>query len=106
MIYQLPSRSPRRYRGQYPRRIHSWSYSDSPCQVLIKDILKLKRGAVHIELNDGTRLIADRADLWEVKCGMEFSDCLKQDVEADDLPQERYDFMLYQIRTLREIGER
>jgi len=74
--------------------------------MLIKDILKLEGGPVHIELNDGTRFIADRADLWEVKCGTEFSDCLKQDVETDDLPQERYDFMLDQTRTLRGIGER
>jgi len=106
MIYRLPSRSPRKYRGQYPRRVHSWSYSSSPCQMLIKDILKLELGPVHIELNDGTRFIADRADLREVKCGVEWLDCLKKGTLGIDLSKERYDFMLDQIRTLRGMGAR
>lgn len=45
-IYELPSRSERKYRGKYPERVWSVSYG---------------RGIVHVELNNGRRFVALRA---------------------------------------------
>jgi hypothetical protein len=95
VIVQLPIRSPRKYRGQYPGRINSWSYSRSPSQQAIADFLGMKR-PVHIEDNVGVRYIADMGSLNpEIKLGMELADAVLGDLEdITDLPQDRYDAML------------
>ena len=110
MIYQLPTRSPRRYRGKYPERVNSWSYSRSPSQMAIADYLGISR-PVHIELNDGRRYIIDMKALRPegVKLNAEMIDCLSPDVMFveslwDELSQERYDEMLERVRAVREAA--
>lgn len=99
MIYQLPTRSPRKYRGKYPRRVNSWSYSRSPSQQAIADYLDI-RLPVHLELNDGTRFIACMFDFADdLKLSVEFNDILPGPVL--DLPQHRYDEMLALVQAAR-----
>lgn len=100
MIYQLHTRSQRRYRGKYPRRINSWSYARSARQDIVAKHLDMKR-PVHLELNDGTRFIADMSDLDLNGCrvGIEFSLVSKAPCVID-LTQDRYNAMLAEIRSL------
>lgn len=46
-IYKLPSRSPRKYRGKYPTRVHNYGLGRT----------------VHIELNNGKRFVCLPRDL-------------------------------------------
>lgn len=102
MIFQLHTRSDRRYRGNYPRRINSWSYSRSPSQDVVGRHLDMRR-PVHFELNDGTRFIADMPDLNpDIRLGMEFNDAAPGPVI--ELSVERYDAMLTEIRAVRSQG--
>lgn len=105
MIFELPTRSPRKYRGQYPNRINSWSYSRSPSQQAIADYLEIGR-PVHIELNNGKRYIADMKSLNAdgIKLGTELRDIWKEEVSVKIphlLSQERYDEMLALVRAAR-----
>lgn len=107
MIFTLPTRSPRRYRGKYPERVNSWSYSRSPSQMAIAQYLGISR-PVHIELNDGRRYIIDMKALRPegVKLNAEMLNCLTTDVMFvesawEDLSQERYDEMLVLVREAR-----
>lgn len=105
MIFQLPTRSPRKYRGKYPTRINSWSYSRSPSQMAIADFLGIGR-PVHLELNDGRRFIADMKSLNPdgVKLNTELYD-IWAEAETVKVPhllsQERYDAMLVLVREAR-----
>lgn len=107
MIFLLPTRSSRRYRGQYPERVNSWSYSRSPSQQAIADYLNIGR-PVHIELNDGRRYIIDMKALRPdtVKLGVELVSCLHSDVlfvesAWEELSRERYDEMLALVQAAR-----
>jgi hypothetical protein len=102
MIYLLPTRSARKYRGKYPTRINSWSYSRSPSQMIVATHLDMKR-PVHMELNNGSRYIADMCDLvGDVRLAVEFDDAMLPRTEQLELSQERYDAMLADIRAHRE----
>lgn len=103
MIYQLPTRSSRRYRGKHPGRINSWSYGDSPCQKVIAGYLGMKR-PVHIEDNAGYRYIADMSLLNpQITVGMELADAVTgiplEDIK--DLHPDLYNSMLQSIREAR-----
>lgn len=107
MIFLLPTRSSRKYRGKYPERVNSWSYSRSPSQMAIAEYLGISR-PVHIELNDGRRYIADMKALRPegVKLNAEMLNCIHPDVMFvesawEDLSQERYDEMLVLVREAR-----
>lgn len=107
VIFMLPTRSPRKYRGKYPERVNSWSYSRSPSQMAIAEFLGISR-PVHIELNDGRRYIICMKALRPegVKLNAEMIDCLSPDVMFveslwEDLSQERYDAMLALVREAR-----
>jgi hypothetical protein len=104
MIVQLPTRSPRRYRGQYPGRINAWSYSRSAPQMILAKHLGMSR-PVHIEDNSGYRYVADMSVLNpEIKLGMELADAVVgfnlEDIA--DLSQDRYDAMLAEMDNFRE----
>ena len=101
MIYQLPTRSPRRYRGKYPARINSWSCSRSPSQRALADFLHLSR-PVHLELNDGQRFIADMCDLvGDLRLAMDMNDAVLPRTTVVQLGQDRYDAMLALVREAR-----
>lgn len=62
MIYQLPTRSTRKYTGHYPERVHS---------------LSLGR-VTHVELNNGRRFVALHTDLAGLpRLGMHVSKVFK-----------------------------
>jgi hypothetical protein len=102
-MFVLPTRSPRIYRGKYPTRIHSWSYSRSPSQQALAAFLGINR-PVHLELNEGTRFIAEFTELSEshLKVGTDIEACLKQPTPLVFLSQDRYDLMLSHVRRARE----
>lgn len=105
MIFELPTRSPRKYRGQYPTRINSWSYSRAPSQQAIADYLGIGR-PVHIELNNGKRYIADMKSIKanDIRLNVDFRDIWDESVSVKIphlLSQERYDAMLALVREAR-----
>lgn len=100
MIYQLHTRSDRKYRGQYPRRINSWSYSRSVSQQIVARHLGILT-PVHIELNDGTRFIAElKRTHPQMRIGMEFA--LAAPDPVIDLSIDRYNAMLAEIEESRK----
>lgn len=113
MIFLLPSRSSRKYRGKYPERINSWGYSKSRSQQAIADYLGISR-PVHIELNDGRRYIADMKSLRRegIKLGAELVEILSYEISFqlaeygkpawEDLSQARYDELITLVRSTRE----
>lgn len=102
-MYELPTLAQRSYRGKYPHRVHSSSYSDSPSQRYLCEFLGIRR-AIHLELNCGRRFIAD---IDEVRNGMAFvtrdiQEVLKKHpTSIIKLTQERYDEMLAGMRKIR-----
>lgn len=107
-MFKLPTRghADRPYRGKYPNRVNSWSYSRSPSQQALGAFLGIRK-PVHIELNEGTRYIADISELKanEVKLGTDINDLLHH-VPAliVTLTQQRYDEMLAVVRSARETA--
>lgn len=102
-MYFLPTRPPRRYRGKYPFRIHSWSYADSGSQRAIGAFLSIRR-PVHIELNSGVRFICSIRELKakDLKVGADFHEILvDQEPTFIELAQAQYDEMLALIRKVR-----
>ena len=102
VIFMLPTRSPRKYRGKYPERVNSWSYSRSPSQQAIAEYLGISR-PVHIELNNGKRYIADMKSIKgdDLKLSAELHDVIADHILEttfgpcwEELSQERYDEML------------
>lgn len=111
MIFLLPTRSTRRYRGKYPDRVNSWSYSNSPSQRTIAAFLGISR-PVHVELNDGRRYIIDMKALRPdaLRLSVDMVNCLSPDVMFvesawQELSRQRYDEMLKIIGDLREGGK-
>ena len=99
-IFQLPTRSPIKYRGKHPFRVRMWSYSRSRSQQIVAEHLGMTR-PVHIEVYAGYRFIADMSDLRRdgVKCNVEMEACLNNPAaDIHDLTQVRYDAMLDAIR--------
>ena len=104
-MFKLPTRghTDRPYRGKYPTRICQWSYSGSPASKALGVFLGIKR-PVHIELNEGTRYIADLSEVKadETKIGTELNDFLVHvPTHVVTLTQERYDQMLAIVRAVR-----
>ena len=101
-IFLLPTQAPRKYRGKYPRRIHSVGYSNSPSQKALCKFLGINR-AVHLELRNGWRYIADTSDLHGdlPPVGAEFSTLIKPAIPIKPLPQDQYDKMLDLVRQAR-----
>lgn len=109
VIFELPTRSPRKYRGKYPERVNAWSYGRSPSQTALALFLGINR-PVHVELNDGRRFIVDMRALIEdkVKLNVEFIFCIDPDVfyvESlwEELTQDKYDRMLQIVRMARAV---
>lgn len=103
MAYFLPTRPPRRYRGKYPFRIHSWSYADSQSQRVLGAILQIRK-PVHIELNSGVRFICALSELKGnlLKVGAEFHEILvDKEPTFRELTQSEYDEMLASVRRVR-----
>lgn len=103
MIFQLPTKSDRIYRGKYPRRVWSWGYSRSPSQAVIGKFLEVDK-PVHLELNDGTRYILSLDEthpaLFMMNAEME-EVVIKLPMISKPLSQERYDEMLLLVRKER-----
>lgn len=74
MIYLLPSRGKRQYRGKYPTRVHSFSYM---------------RGIAHFELNDCRRYVVTADELAPVtpRYAAEFIANLKPGATAGGTPE-------------------
>lgn len=100
MIYELPTRSPRKYRGKYPGRVNSWSYSRSSSQAIVARHLHMSR-PVHVELNDGRRFILDMGTVKmdRIKLSVDFMEVPEDPtIRITKLSQERYDAMVQEIR--------
>lgn len=103
--YQLPTRSSRKYRGKYPRRLNSFSHSSTTIgdQTIIVEQLGIAR-PVHLELNDGTRFIVEASSLLNWKIGAEFS--LMHNEPVIELTQEAYDTLLAEMKAYRDLREK
>lgn len=106
MIYRLPTRSPRKYRGKYPYRINSWSTGGSkisPDQQIVKDHLGLETRPVHLELNNGERYIADAKSIGfeKLRCCIDLLSVVVGASSPIELSQESYDAMLAKVREVR-----
>ena len=111
MIFLLPTRAKRRYRGKYPERVNSWGTSRSSSQQVISDCLGIGR-VVHVELNDGRRYILDMKALQpdKLRLNVELTSCLNPDVlfvesEWQELGWERYNDMLGKVQARREADK-
>ena len=107
MICKLPSRSKRRYRGKYPTRVNSWAYSRSSSQKIVAKHLSMNR-PVHIELNNGSRYVAELKYLIDqgfdgITMGADLHRLVSEDNSLlGNLNQDRYDLMLVEIRQERK----
>lgn len=102
-MHQLPTRSPREYRGKYPTRVCAVAYSRSPAQAFIARFLGIA-SATHIELNDGRRFIACTTELKTDRpvFGRDLSEITRNPITViEQLSQERYDEMLEGVRQIR-----
>lgn len=103
-MFLLPTKSPIRYRGKYPMRVRSWSYARSLSTQALGAYLGIRK-PVHLELNNGSRYIADlselRTDLPHI--GVELEAMLsKNPTTLVELSWEEYDEMLTLVRRVRE----
>jgi hypothetical protein len=86
---QLPTRSARKYRGNYPTRIFSWSGS---------------KGTNHIELNDGRRYVVRGLRYEYPKTGLEFLNITGLDPDnVAQMSVADYAGVLYVIRITRAL---
>jgi hypothetical protein len=92
-IYELPTRSPRRYRGKYPERVWSVGYA---------------RGAVHVELNNGRRFVALRSHVMSYDptnelMGRHVSKCFKPIGQIPTMSESDYAGVMLMIRLVRGL---
>lgn len=109
MIVKLPTKSDRRYRGKYPTRVHSMSYSRSYTQDFIQGFLRLDGRPMHFELNNGERYIVSMRAYLEQRhgvCSYDFGEIIKEEAwdHRYDLSQPLYDEMLAKIKLFRETN--
>jgi hypothetical protein len=98
MLYLLPTRSDTKYRGKYPNRIKSASYSPHNTD---------GKGCIHLETNCGERFTASAdciADIQSVRIGVDISDYCKAGTLVVAMMQSQYDEWLASIRARRAFN--